>query len=91
MSWMSRLGRPAPPDLPPARMRGMRAKTWVYVFLVSACVAGGLNGARTGDPFSLIAFGIGWVRRPLAGDRFSQSPRLTRQPRQPPGAVPRVH
>ena len=41
-----------------AILRGMRAKTLVYVFLMSACVAGGLNGARTGDPFSLIAFGL---------------------------------
>jgi hypothetical protein len=55
---MSRLGRPAPPDPPPARMRGMRAKTLVYVFLASACVAGGLNSARTGAPFSFIAFGL---------------------------------
>jgi hypothetical protein len=36
----------------------MRAKKWVYVFLMSACVAGGLNSARTGAPFSLLAFGV---------------------------------
>ena len=41
-----------------ARMRGMRANTLVYVFLMSACVAGGLHSAKTGAPFSLIVFGL---------------------------------
>ena len=39
-------------------MRGMKAKTLVYVFLVSCCVAGGLNSARTGEPFGLVVFGV---------------------------------
>ena len=39
-------------------MRGMKAKTLVYVFLVSCCVAGGLNSARTCEPFGLVVFGV---------------------------------